>query len=136
MTGASGGGPELFFTFDHVPAQGEFDLFAGISGDDNPIHVDPDFAARTRFGRTVAHGMMLYSLIWARIVDDLPGWRQVGQDLMFPNPAYAGEILRCVATRLATADGGVFVNARLARLSDGAEVCLSMTRLVPGGARP
>ncbi|NDJ34144.1 MAG: hypothetical protein GYB64_05715, partial [Chloroflexi bacterium] len=43
--------------------QADFDLFAELSGDDNPIHVDPTFSARTRFGRTAAHGMMLYSMV-------------------------------------------------------------------------
>jgi acyl dehydratase len=42
--------------------QAEFDAFARLSGDDNPIHVDPEFSARTRFGRTVAHGMLLYGV--------------------------------------------------------------------------
>ena len=42
-----------------IPTQEEFDLFARISGDDNPIHVDPEFSARTRFGRTVSHGMLI-----------------------------------------------------------------------------
>ena len=43
--------------------QRDFDRFAALSGDDNPIHVDPEFAGRTRFGRTVCHGMLLYSTI-------------------------------------------------------------------------
>src|SRR5688500_2787 len=45
-------------------SQAEFDLFARISGDNNPIHVDPEFSARTRFGRTVSHGMLLYTVLW------------------------------------------------------------------------
>ena len=48
-------------------APGRFDRFARLSGDDNPIHVDPAFSARTRFGRTVAHGMLLYGRVWAMI---------------------------------------------------------------------
>ena len=41
--------------------QQDFDLFAKLSGDSNPIHVDPEFSARTRFGKTVSHGMLLFS---------------------------------------------------------------------------
>ena len=44
-------------------SQADFDRFARLSGDDNPIHVDPRFAARTRFGRTVAHALATCSSI-------------------------------------------------------------------------
>ncbi len=47
---------------NRVFSQTDFDRFAALSGDDNPIHVDAEFSARTRFGRTVAHGMLLYSI--------------------------------------------------------------------------
>ncbi|MEW5721363.1 MAG: MaoC family dehydratase [Chloroflexota bacterium] len=71
--------------------QEEFDRFAALSGDDNPIHVDPEFSARTRFGKTVAHGMFLYSLICGVIAENFPGAVQVSQDLMFPTPSFVGE---------------------------------------------
>lgn len=78
----------LYRTFD----QRDFDRFAALSGDDNPIHVDPAFAARTRFGRTVAHGMLLYSTICRALTDALgPGFSQREQDLMFVTPTYTGE---------------------------------------------
>ena len=74
-------------------SQSDFDRFAALSGDDNPIHVDPEFAARSKFGRTVAHGMFLYStvcsLLGTRLPD--PGRSQVEQELMFPSPTFAGE---------------------------------------------
>ncbi|MBA5776752.1 hydratase [Stappia sp. F7233] len=76
-----------------TPIQADFDSFAEISGDDNPIHVDPVFSARTRFGRTVSHGMLLYSRVWALIREAVPGKRHELQSLMFPNPAYADEAL-------------------------------------------
>ena len=76
-----------------TPRQADFERFALLSGDDNPIHVDPEFAARTGFGRTVAHGMLLYSRVWALIASARPGARHVGQTLMFPAPAYADEEL-------------------------------------------
>jgi acyl dehydratase len=73
--------------------QSDFDRFAALSGDDNPIHVDPEFAARTKFGRTVAHGMFLYSLV-ARVLHHHlpgPGTVQIEQELIFPSPTFVGE---------------------------------------------
>jgi acyl dehydratase len=73
--------------------QEDFNRFAVLSGDDNPIHVDEDFSARTHFGRTVAHGMLLYSTLSGLLGNELPGpgcW-QVEQELMFPSPTFAGE---------------------------------------------
>ena len=79
------------FSEKHVLAQDEFDRFAALSGDDNPIHVDPEFSARTRFGKTVAHGMFLYGLICGVLAKHFPNASQVSQDLMFPSPSYVGE---------------------------------------------
>lgn len=73
-------------------SQQDFDSFAALSGDDNPIHVDPEFAGRTRFGRTVCHGMFLYSTICRALTDALgPGFVQREQELMFVTPTYTGE---------------------------------------------
>lgn len=69
----------------------DFTRFAALSGDDNPIHTDPDFAARTRFGRPVAHGMFLFGLISAVIGDRMPGAIILEQELMFPTPTCADE---------------------------------------------
>lgn len=99
-----------------LPRQADFDLFADLSGDDNPIHVDADFAARTRFGRTVSHGMLIYSRLWALVRRHYPGARQAGQTLMFPNPAYAGEPV--VLSIDETAPGRLALVAR--READGA----------------
>ena len=53
------------FTQTHIFTQDDFVRFARLSGDDNPIHVDAKFASTTRFGKTVAHGMLLYSVLCA-----------------------------------------------------------------------
>ena len=79
---------------DWTPSQAEFDGFARISGDDNPIHVDPQFSARTRFGRTVSHGMLIYARLWALLGRVRPGATHRVQNLMFPAPSFAGETLR------------------------------------------
>ena len=77
-------------TFKHRFTQDDFDRFAALSGDNNPIHVDPEFSARTRFGQTVAHGMLLYSTI-CRVLSTQypgPGFLQIKQEMMFQNPTY------------------------------------------------
>ncbi len=75
-------------------SQADFDLFARLSGDDNPIHVDPVFAAGTRFGHTVAHGMLLFAATSAAINRWVTGPLKLhGIQLMFPAPTFAEEDL-------------------------------------------
>lgn len=85
--------PGTVIAVPHRFSQADFDTFAAISGDDNPIHVDPAFAARTRFGHTVAHGMLLYTALRGHIARWFPDARQFDQQLMFPAPTYADEAL-------------------------------------------
>ena len=75
-------------------SQADFDLFARLSGDDNPIHVDPVFSAGTRFGRTVAHGMLLFAASHAAINRWIGGPLTLHQQqFMFPAPTFADEDL-------------------------------------------
>jgi len=80
--------------YQRVLLQPDFDRFAKLTGDDNPIHCDPEFAAHSHFGATVAHGMLLYSCICKALTEHIgPGVVQTEQTLMFPNPTYAGDRL-------------------------------------------
>jgi acyl dehydratase len=109
-------------------SQDDFNRFAALSGDDNPIHVDPDFAAHTRFGKTVAHGMLLYGAICGALSAHFPGAVQVEQELMFPTPTFAGEE---ITVRLEVLD--VQPGARRARIdtlitrSNGEVACRGQT---------
>jgi acyl dehydratase len=109
-----------------IPTQDDLDLFAKLSGDANPIHVDPDFAARSGFGRTVAHGAMLTA--WLVRAAGLSAPPQT-TSAMFPAPAFAGEALEVAregdAWQLARQHDGVVVcrlliNAALAQENDAA----------------
>jgi len=73
-----------------VFTQEEFDEFARLSGDDNPIHVDSTFAAGTRFRRTVAHGMFLFAVMSAELART-EGFHPAYQELLFNGPTFAGE---------------------------------------------
>lgn len=122
-------GARFLLRFEHCPSQAEFELFARVSGDDNPIHVDAAFSARTRFGRTVAHGMWLYTLIWSRLRAELPGYESAQQSLRFENPTYAGEIVIGEARVLSEEDGTLRVETLLTRKADGLLVCAAETLL-------
>lgn len=113
-----------------TPRQSDFDRFATLSGDDNPIHVDAEFSARTRFGRTVSHGMLLYARLWAMIQRTRPGAVQAEQALMFPNPSYADEPL---ILRIAPyADDPNRLTVTVTRQVDG-EVTLQGECILKGG---
>ena len=70
-------------------------LFALISGDLNPQHLDPEFAASTRFHGVIAHGMWGAALISAVLGTRLPGPGTVylGQTLRFRAPVRVGDTL-------------------------------------------
>lgn len=67
--------------------------FAQASGDENPVHLDDDYAATTRFGRRIAHGMLSASIISAILGNDLPGSGTIylGQDVKFKAPVFVGD---------------------------------------------
>lgn len=81
----------MIFIEARTLSQADFERFAALSGDRNPIHVDPEFAARTQFGGTVSHGMLLYGLIVSSLGRFFPGAIQREQTLMFPTGTLAGE---------------------------------------------
>lgn len=114
---------------DRALTQAEFDLFARVSGDNNPIHVDPDFSARTRFGRTVSHGMLLYTVLWGLLQRQHPRARQISHSMMFPNPAYAGEVLRFVLDETTASENRRSYAAKVTRVADGAVVLDGQTEI-------
>jgi len=74
--------------------QDDFDRFADLSGDHNPIHVDAEYARTTPFAATVSHGMLLFSHMRALMERTCPGARLERQELVFQAPSYTGEALR------------------------------------------
>ena len=69
--------------------------FAELTGDTNPVHLDDAYAAGTRFGRRIAHGMIAAGLVSATLANDLPGPGTVylSQTLQFKAPVYPGDTI-------------------------------------------
>lgn len=77
---------ELTFSY----TQEDVEAFAKLTGDNNPLHLDPDFAANTTFKRPIMHGMLAAS-VFSRVLGTLfPGLGTVylGQQLEFLRPMY------------------------------------------------
>ena len=73
-------------------------LFAGVSGDHNPVHLDETYAQSTMFKTRIAHGMLVGSLFSTVLGTQLPGEGTIylGQDLKFLRPVYLDDVITAV----------------------------------------
>lgn len=80
--------------------------FAAVSGDNNPAHLDPEYAADTMFHGVIAHGMWGASLISALLGTRFPGPGTIylHQDLHFARPVHIGDALTVTAEVLSKED--------------------------------
>ncbi|HSM30477.1 MAG TPA: MaoC/PaaZ C-terminal domain-containing protein [Woeseiaceae bacterium] len=120
---------------EKVFTQADFDAFAELSGDDNPIHVDEAFSSMTRFGRTVSHGMLLATVLRGMLDRLVPGARQVEQKLMFPSPTYAGDAMRFAVVRRSDDGRHVVADVSCERIDDGVITCAGEATLLRAESR-
>ena len=78
----------------------DIEMFAEVSTDHNPVHLDDDYANDTIFEGRIAHGMLTAGLISAVIGEQLPGHGTVylGQTLKFLAPVRPGDMVNAVVT--------------------------------------
>jgi acyl dehydratase len=112
-------------------SQADFDQFARLSGDGNPIHTDPAFSSRTRFGRTVAHGLLLCSVLRGLVDQLLPGGRVLEQSVMFPAPTFADEPLRFHVAMSGEAGTHRDLKFAVSRVTDGEITCQGSCMVTP-----
>lgn len=72
-------------------------LYAGISGDFNPVHIDEEYAKTTPFGRRIAHGGLAGSLLAPVLGMKLPGLGTVALEVTqkYRAPVYPGDTITC-----------------------------------------
>lgn len=75
-------------------------MFAGVSTDVNPAHIDEEYAKGTQFGGRIAHGMLSASFISAVLANKLPGAGTIylGQTLKFKAPVRIGDTVTATVT--------------------------------------
>lgn len=113
-----------------VFSQTDFDDFARLSGDDNPIHTDPDFCANTRFGRTVAHGLLLCSVLRGLIDRLAPGVRLEEQAVMFPAPTYANDAMCFSVGVSGKSNGAIDLDLEVKRVADNVATLTGHARVM------
>lgn len=74
--------------------------FAELTGDCNPLHLDPEVAAASRFGRPVVHGMLVSALFSNIFGRHFPGAVYVNQELQFRAPVFVGSTVTARCTVL------------------------------------
>ncbi len=104
--------------------------YAGITGDFNPIHVDPEFAAKTPMGGVIAHGTMSLNLVWQAIAQTLgeAAVRGASIDVKFVRPVRPGDTVEAGGRR---AEAGVDAWEVWVRTGAG-ETVISGTATIPG----
>jgi len=80
-------------TFTKTVTEADVTLYAGITGDMNPLHVDREAAERSRFGGRIAHGMLTAGFVSTVLGTRLPGpgCIYLSQTLRFTRPVRIGD---------------------------------------------
>lgn len=92
--------PGMAATFSKTITEADIVLFAGVSGDNNAVHVNEEFAAETPFGGRIAHGFLTASVISAAVANRLPGPGTIylGQQMRFKAPVRPGDTVHATVT--------------------------------------
>jgi len=78
----------------------DINMFITVSGDDNPVHSDPAYAATTQFKGRIAHGMLTTSVMTSALSNQLPGYGSILLDVSarFKAPVYPGDTVETTVT--------------------------------------
>ncbi|WP_448204189.1 bifunctional enoyl-CoA hydratase/phosphate acetyltransferase [Azospirillum sp. sgz302134] len=113
--------------------QSDIELFATVSGDINPAHLDEEYAADSLFHKVIGHGMWSGSLISAVLGTLLPGPGTIylGQDLRFKRPVGLGDVITVTVTAKEKHDEkNIVVFDCTARNQDGKEVVSGLAEVI------
>ena len=86
------------YTHDFSYSQKDVEDFARVTGDNNPVHINAEYAATTMFKVPIMHGM-LGAALFSKILGTLfpgEGTIYLGQNIQFLNPMYAGKTYQAV----------------------------------------
>ena len=113
-------------TVSHLVTDSDVAGFANLSGDYNPVHLDDEYASKSRFGKWIAHGLFGASFFSGLFGTRLPGPGCVyaGQNLKFRRPVFIGDVLVATITVLSVDVQKKRVNFSTICTVDGKEVII------------
>ncbi|WP_166259758.1 MaoC/PaaZ C-terminal domain-containing protein [Marinobacter salicampi] len=119
-------------TYSKTLTEDELILFAAVSGDVNPVHLDAEYAAGSMFKERIAHGMWSGSLISAAIATVLPGPGTIylEQSLAFKRPVRLNDTLTVTLTVLHKEPKGRVVMGCVVSNQDGKKVVSGEARVI------
>lgn len=87
-------------SYSQTITDADIKTFAGLSGDNNPVHMSDEYANESRFGKRIAHGLISASFFSALFGTRLPGRGcvYVSQSLNFRKPVYLGDTVLATVT--------------------------------------
>lgn len=130
-------GLRAFPEVEHVVERESIDDYAEMSGDYNPLHMEPDFAASTPFGSVVAHGPIALQTLFEAIAGWLGGESLppgVRIDVRYRGPVRVGDTVTCRAEEILDHAGDLVVLARSLN-QEGGEVFQALV-VVPRSSVP
>ena len=111
----------------------DVELFAVVSGDHHPLHLDPEYAATTQFGECIGHGMLIGAFVSAVIGLEFPGPGTVylGQNLEFRSPIFLGDTLTIALQVESKHPKKPWITLSLSvKNQEGKEVCRGESRVI------
>lgn len=125
-------------SFTKTVSETDVYLFAGVSGDFNPAHIDEESAKDTMFGKRIAHGMLSAGFISAVLGTKLPGPGSIylSQELKFVKPVFIGDTITATATVIEKDDAKNRVTLETkATNQNGDDVIVGVAKLMPPKAK-
>jgi acyl dehydratase len=110
------------FSLPYTFSRQRVEAFAILSGDNNPIHIDPEFGKASRFGGNIVHGMFAGSLISCVLGNHFPGHGTIylSQELHFLAPILVGGdvVVTCEIVELAKKNRAIIKTQVMDPISD------------------
>jgi acyl dehydratase len=111
-------------SFERIMTENDIQSFAQLSGDYNPLHMDQSYAATTKFGKCIVHGMFLGALCSNLVGMYMPGKRclYLKQTLLFKKPVYINDTVNIKGTVISKSDSTKVLDIKIGIFCNGEEV--------------